>query len=77
MKRALMHAGVTEQAMADELGMSRATVSRWTNDHGPVRDIFLKQWAMRCGVPYHWLKHGEMDAKVTTFSLLCRASRTG
>lgn len=58
MQRALTHAGLHVEEMADELGVSRSTVSRWVNDKGPVRPIYLKQWALRCGVPFEWLQTG-------------------
>lgn len=59
LQMSLDHAGVKVADMADELGAARSTVSRWLNDRGPVRDIYLKQWALRCGVPYSWLKEGQ------------------
>ncbi|MHB1433416.1 MAG: helix-turn-helix domain-containing protein [Streptosporangiaceae bacterium] len=60
MQRALVHANVTIQDMAEELGVSRATVSRWLNEHGgPPRIGYLKVWAMRCGVPLEWLVSGD------------------
>lgn len=56
MKRALAHAGMTAEEMADELGYATKTMSRWTNDKGaPPRSVILKRWAMKCGVPYAWL----------------------
>jgi transcriptional regulator with XRE-family HTH domain len=50
---------LTAEQFGDELGVSRSTLSRWMNDHGPVRDIYLRQWAFRCGVNFNWLKDGE------------------
>jgi transcriptional regulator with XRE-family HTH domain len=58
MRRALDHAGLTVETMISELGISRGTASRWLHDKGPVRDIYLKQWALRCGVSFDWLKSG-------------------
>jgi transcriptional regulator with XRE-family HTH domain len=58
MQRALGHAHLTTEEMADDLGVSRSTVSRWVNDKGPVRVIYLKQWALRTGVPLAWLLDG-------------------
>jgi transcriptional regulator with XRE-family HTH domain len=52
----LAHGDVSVQQMAEELGVSRSTVSRWLNEHGaPPRVAFLKQWALRTGVAYDWL----------------------
>jgi transcriptional regulator with XRE-family HTH domain len=44
--------------MAEELGVSRQTVSRWLNEHGQPRVGYLKLWAMRTGVPLGWLQSG-------------------
>lgn len=59
LQRALNHAGMQTDQMATELGVSRATVSRWLNDHGAAPKIaYLKVWALRCGVPLEWLLTG-------------------
>lgn len=58
MLRALEHAGVKVEDIADEIGVSRATVSRWTHDKGPVREIYLRHWALRTGVDFDWLRTG-------------------
>lgn len=65
MQRALTHAHLHVEQMSDELGVSRSTVSRWINDKGPVRPIYLKQWALRCGVPYEWLATGVKQSSVS------------
>jgi transcriptional regulator with XRE-family HTH domain len=59
LKRALDHAGVSAQEMADELGVSRGTVSRYMNDREPIRRGYLKLWALRTGVSHDWLVSGE------------------
>ena len=53
LQMALAHASLTTEQIADELGYSRSSVSRWVNDKGPVRPMILKEWALRCGVPLH------------------------
>lgn len=61
MQRAMAHAGLQTAEIADEIGVSRSTVSRWINDNGtPPRAGFVKLWAMRCGVPYEWLVSGDV-----------------
>ncbi|MGH7338909.1 MAG: helix-turn-helix domain-containing protein [Candidatus Rokuibacteriota bacterium] len=60
LQRALDFAGVSVQDMADELDVSRGTISRWCNDHGsPPRSIYLRAWATRCRVPMVWLQYGD------------------
>lgn len=59
LQRALSFANIKVETIAEELGVARNTVSRWLNDRGPVREIYLKQWALRCGVDYRWLKSGK------------------
>ena len=60
MQRALAHAGIRAEDMAAELGVVRATVSRWMHDKGsPPRTIYLRQWALRTGVPFEWLTSGD------------------
>lgn len=62
MRRALGHADIAVQEMADHLEMSRAQVSRYLNDKGaPPKRYILREWAMRCGVPLDWLLEG-LDA---------------
>ena len=60
LQRALDYAGkMKAEDMADEMGVHRATVSRWMNERGaPPRPIYLKQWALRTGVNRDWLTTG-------------------
>lgn len=62
LQMALRQAGISVQEMADELGMARNSLSRWMADRGtPPRAAFVKQWALRTGVPYTWLATGEAE----------------
>jgi len=46
--------------MADALGVSKATVSRWMADRGaPPRSVYIKQWALITGTDPGWLLTGE------------------
>jgi transcriptional regulator with XRE-family HTH domain len=59
LKIAMEDARFTSSDMAAELGVSRATVSRWlASDSVPVRSAYLKQWAKACGVDETWLIYG-------------------
>jgi transcriptional regulator with XRE-family HTH domain len=56
LQRSLAHAGVTVEEIAEEMDVSRSTVSRWLNDRGaPPKAPYVKQWALKTGVPYAWL----------------------
>lgn len=53
---AMERAGLEAQDMADQLGVHRGTISRWTHDNGsPPRAIYIERWAALCGVAYNWL----------------------
>lgn len=60
--KALKHAGIKVQDMADYLGMSRNTVGRYINDHGEADRRTLMLWAMRTGLPLEWLETGVAPA---------------
>lgn len=56
LQRALAHAGVSVEEMADEIGVSRSTVSRWLNDRGsPPRIGYVRLWALRTGCSLEWV----------------------
>ena len=56
LQRSLAHAEISVEEIADEMGVSRSTVSRWLNDRGaPPKAAYVKMWAFRTGVPYAWL----------------------
>ena len=62
MQRALAHAEVSVEEIAEEIGVSRSTVSRWLNDRGmPPRPGYIKLWALRTGVDHGWLIGGPND----------------
>jgi transcriptional regulator with XRE-family HTH domain len=55
LQRALAHAGVSVEEMADELGVTRQTIGRWLHERGEPKRGYLKLWALRTGVPLAWL----------------------
>ena len=61
LRRSLAWAGLNQQQIADELGVSRMTVQRWLHDGTgtPPRRAFLRAWADICGVSLDWLIDGE------------------
>lgn len=59
LRRSLEHAGISAQQMADTLGVTPSTISRWGRDEVVPRRLFLVEWAKRCEVSYDWLVTGE------------------
>lgn len=55
MRKALRHADIGVQEMADYLGVARNTVSTWINGRIRPGRQTLRLWALRCGVPFEWL----------------------
>lgn len=62
LRRSLRHAGMGVQEMADYLGVSRNSVGNWINGHKEPGVAYVKLWALRTGVPYQWLAHGEQQS---------------
>ena len=60
MALALRHSRLTNQDMAEYLGVARETVSRWVNGRSTPNQGMLRLWAMRTGVPFEWLQTGEV-----------------
>jgi transcriptional regulator with XRE-family HTH domain len=58
LQRSLAHAEITVPEMADKLNVTRQTVRRWATDLIVPKPIYVKEWALICGVPYSWLAYG-------------------
>jgi transcriptional regulator with XRE-family HTH domain len=52
--------GLDQQRFADEIGISRQSVSNYELGNTKVRKIVLIAWQMRTGVPVEWLEHGRL-----------------
>ena len=53
-------ADVKQSEIAEELGVRRQTVSAYESGLVIPRVGFLRLWAMRCGVPFEWLRSGDL-----------------
>ena len=51
--------GLTAQEFADEIGVSRGTITNAETDARQVRSITMRAYALRTGVPLTWLETGE------------------
>lgn len=47
--------------MADYFGVSRNTIGAWINGRTPCSTANVKLWALRTGVPYEWVRDGEVS----------------
>lgn len=59
LRKALQVSGISSQAMADNMGVSRNTISNMINGRVPVRKQTLMFWALATGVSLDWLSQGE------------------
>ena len=58
MRKALDFKGISVQAAAEYLGVSRVTVSSYLGDRVPPKLATLRLWALWTGVPLEWLQTG-------------------
>jgi transcriptional regulator with XRE-family HTH domain len=63
MRKALRHADIGVQEMADYLGVARNTVSTWINGRIEPSTQTLRLWSLRCGVSYEWLTGHDDDTR--------------
>ena len=62
MRVSMRRAGVGVSAMADYFGVRRETIGTWINGRIRPGTQSLRLWALRTGVPYEWLRTGEVCA---------------
>ena len=60
MAKSLRAAGMSHQAIADEFGVHRNTVSGWINGRIKPSTATVRLWAVITNVPYEWLLEGDM-----------------
>ena len=61
LRKSLSVSGLGVQDMADYLGVSRVTVSRWVNGQREPKLSTLRLWAIKTGVPLEWLTTGSFS----------------
>src|SRR5690606_27177162 len=60
LRKARQVTGLEQEDFAAEIGVSRGTVRNYeTGATTRVKPIVLKAWALRSGVPLHWIQTGE------------------
>jgi transcriptional regulator with XRE-family HTH domain len=60
LRKSLRVSGVSVQAMAESLGVSRNTVGNWINGRGRPGREQLALWSALTGAPVSWLETGEL-----------------
>lgn len=60
MRKSLRHAGISVEEMADELDVSRTSISNWINGRIEPSAHTVMAWALRTGIPYTWYCHGDL-----------------
>ncbi|WP_354028329.1 helix-turn-helix transcriptional regulator [Curtobacterium sp. 1544] len=58
MRKALRSSGVSNNEMAEYLGVSRNSVSAWINGTSEPRLAHMRLFALRTGAPFDWLTTG-------------------
>jgi transcriptional regulator with XRE-family HTH domain len=61
MRKSLRVSGISVQEMAEYLDVDRSTVSTWINGRIEPSVQTAKLWALRTGVPYTYLCHGNAN----------------
>lgn len=62
MKKTLPWSGTSVGDIAEYLGVTRETVSRWVNGKIVPSRQTLRLWALRTGVPFEWLETGKVPS---------------
>lgn len=61
LRKSLDVAGMSVQDMADHLGVSRNTVSNYLALRTTPSRSVVRDWSLRCGVPFEWVLTGRLD----------------
>lgn len=58
-RKARESAGLSQQEMADRIGIARSSITNYEKGHHAPLPTILKQLAMATGVPLAWMETGE------------------
>lgn len=70
MRKSLRVSGVSVGQAAAHLEVTRETVSTWINGHHKPTAATLRAWAQLTGVPYEWLRFGELGTALAAGAVL-------
>jgi transcriptional regulator with XRE-family HTH domain len=60
LKKAREFAGLKQPLLASELGIARSSITNYETDRTTPSKAVIMAWALRCGVPYQWLRTGKI-----------------
>lgn len=66
LRKAREGAGLSQQDLADKLGLSRRSVTTYERDEVVPKHTTLKKWALCCEVPLDWLVNAYIDQQFRT-----------
>lgn len=75
--KSLHVAGMTNLDMAKVLEVSPNTVSNYINGNTQPRKLYLREWALKTGVPLEWLETGEFPGTPETEKAAARQASGG
>lgn len=75
--KSLHVAGMTNLDMAKVLEVSPNTVSNYINGNTQPRKLYLREWALKTGVPLEWLETGEFPGTPETEKAAARHASGG
>jgi transcriptional regulator with XRE-family HTH domain len=59
--RALEWGNITPEEMAATLGVHVNSIYNYASGRRIPKRGFIRVWALRCGVPFDWLEHGDTE----------------
>ena len=75
--KSLHVAGLNNLDMAEALDVSPNTISNYTNGNTRPRKLYIREWALKTGVPLEWLETGEFPGTPETEKAAARRASGG
>lgn len=75
--KSLHVAGLNNLDMAEALEVSPNTISNYVNGNTQPRKLYLREWALKTGVPLEWLLTGEFPGAPETQKAAARQASGG
>ena len=75
MRKARENAGLSQQELADAIGISRRSISAY-EAAGTLKKPVLLSWSLACRVPLVWLTDGDLGTSAQTVNFGCKSRTT-